>query len=697
MRTKVGLAVLVTVLAAGSLAVATSSSAAPQPAARATRGTTSTQSLVSAMEQAATGLAAPDDPRAVAESLVHTVVTSPDLTVATGALAELLRRSGHPIVSIDGSLIGYPDRAGYPDAMVEIELLRGVAQHLRAGSEFAFPDVAEVFPALGITTGTPTWANLTFFLASYGKGDVPEFVATAGAAIRALAAERGVLLDPYAPEPEQWLDPVQMILITTQLGLQPSLRADATSFGPQRTPRGSALQACARLADGFKNIDAGPDAWKALVEALKTSFDGLEEVLGDELDKAAEKGILTGWLKSSLDGLGFLKDTFSKAKLAAKYVSLLLLVDGTRLRVYGDDRTHYKHVDGESKRNVRVVADVSFRQEFDKAEVSCFNLAGFEIPPDGPMPDQTIEWSFDQEYRLTTGGRSPAHLVPAERANRLREALTSKTNGDGLTSLLLTPPVENFPGEGAEHRANVKVKAQLKRDDADWEVGDFLGILKGCALGGPAGCTGGAVSTLKDAGVRKLTELGLNAVLPSAVHNVEVAYHGAEPLVVKGRVENYFALAYSINSVEVDLVSCNERSGPWIGSATFGGTSIEFFGEMVQGSGLWNASSLPDYTSPITNSNLSLDLPDPNKPPVWELIKGRGGPLVRAQMRLLPEGDDWSKTAVMPNRSLGSPVGKLNIGIAEIPNWFGTDLSFTVYRVKSDPRCGGEPPFHWER
>ena len=655
-------------------------------AARTPRAGNDTDLLVAAMQQAEGSLVHPEDPRATAEALVHRAVSAPNVVAATGALAELLRRSGLPIVSVDGSLIGLPDRAGYPDAMVEIELLSGVARQLRSGATFTFADLADVFPVLEITKQVPSWPAVSLLLGSYGKGEVPAFVATAGAAIRALGAERATPLDPFAPDEEQLLDSVQMMIIVTHLGLAPTLRSDATSFGPARAPRGGIAERCANLVDSFKNLDSMPEGVKALFEGVKSTFDSIFEMMGEELDAAVEKGILRGWQKSALDGFGLLNNAFSKSRLAAKYLSLLLFVDGARLRVEGTEATHYKHRDGETGRNVRVVANLSFHGEFDKRELPCFNLAGFEIPPDGPMSGQTIEWSFDQENRPTRGGNSPAHLVPLKGARKAGDALTSQTDGEGFTSIELTPPVENFPGEGEEHRASVGVRAKFVRDEADWEVGDFITALKG---------KGVPVAT--EAGIRKLTELSLNAMLPISTHRVTVGYHGAEPLVVKGRVDQYFALAYLIKGVEVDLVSCNERTGPWIGSATFGGTEIAAFGEIVQGSGLWNAASLPNYTSPITNSTLSLDLPDPENPPEWELIRGSGGALVRGVMKLLPDRVDWSKYTALRDGRMASPVGTLTIGIADIPNWMGSELTFTVYRVKTDARCGGDPPFHWER
>lgn len=653
--------------------------------------------LAEAMNRAEADVADVTDPKASARRLVRAIFEAPDHRTATGPLAALLRRSGFPIIAVDGEVLALPDDAGFPDATVVIDMLPNVARALREGSAHRFEDVRELMVAMEMIDESVGWGEFAVVLGAYGKGGSPDFMASAGSAIRALGAERAELLDPFAPVERQWIDPVQLLLISAHFGYSYQPRLDRSDFGGSfgrsisglRLPRTDQPSACTNAANSFKNLDNVAPEMKALFEGLKSFFDALGKFIEKDLDRLASQGKLQDWEQKGWKGFKKLKEASDPIAKAAKVVGALLLVNGTRATITGKTSTHYKHRAGDSSAHVKVTAEVTFDSGLDlsRDQVKCANvLTGADLPADGPLEGFNVEWDIDQERRLTTGGASGAHLLPLAGSTTARGALVGTTDSSGKARLELTPPVERYPEEGLETTAIPVVLAKITKDDPDFELGDLFAAVFGFDIKG----------LVTNIAFRKLMEVGTNALLPTARFPVAVTYHGDEPIVVKGRVDDYFALAYTINYLEVDLVSCNGRRGPFIGTGTYGGVRIEALGEEIRAKlGYFGASALPPYASGKTDQ-LTLPFPDPDNPPEWTLVEGDGGAIFTGTLLLRSSKNDWNKAIPIGGGALGSPIGTLEARVADIPNWLDRNLTFTAYRVKSDRRCTGEPPFFWD-
>ena len=112
----------------------------------------------SAVEQVLlAGRGLPDDPRLAARQLVRAIMDADSDADAAGAVGELLRRSGFPIVTADGQVVGLPDDGGFPDYPIYAELLADFARAVRSSSGYPYPDVAAQLVDLGVFPGSVDW------------------------------------------------------------------------------------------------------------------------------------------------------------------------------------------------------------------------------------------------------------------------------------------------------------------------------------------------------------------------------------------------------------------------------------------------------------------------------------------------------------------------------------------------------------
>lgn len=630
---------------------------------------------------AASGL--PDDPRAAARTLVRAIFTAPDDAAAVGPLGELFRRSGLPVVTADGSIVALPDDAGFERAPVYLELLEGVAHSVRARSAIPYPAFASGLTQLGITTEDAPWEAFALLLGSWGKSpDTPDFAATASSAVRALAAERGETIDPYGSDDAQWIDPVQSLLLVTHLGGEAAERMEMPSS--LRMPA-SAAGLCADLDKAF-NKQEGLN--KMVVDYLKKVLGGVEEYTTGFLEEAEAQGKLTGLDGKMFGGYKKVKGAVGGIGDISGYVGLALLLNGLRMTVVGKTATHYKHSDGDTGPHVTVTAQVTFESGLDKGLVECFNLAGGNLPPDGDQPGMTVQWGLDQPLRAVgPGPASGAHLLPVQRQpDPIGKNLQGTTNDAGKVRWELKPPVEDKPNQGEEQVGTATITAQLVKDEADWEIGDFVKALSGNVIG-----------AITDPLVRKATEITVNAALPSARHVVNVTFHGAEPLIVKGGVGSIFGFGVTLNSLDVDLVSCSGRTGPFIGTASWGGATKNIVTEIL-GDPIANAlgysipDNVPGSTHPVAMGPGTID-----KPTIMEMIPGDGGWLVNGSLVLFPPTDDWRRVTALYDEAkrIGSEVGEFEFILRDGFNLMGLELTLPVYAVKNDPRCP-DRYFHWD-
>lgn len=634
------------------------------------------------------GSTAPEEPRAAARWLVRKVFEAPSDSAAAGPLGELLRRSGFPLVTMDGDTVGLPDDAGFVDLPIYIELLRGLAHSVRARSALPFVEFSSTLTSFDLTSPDVSWTALAFLLANWDKTeDSPAFARTAASAIRALAAERGEPIDPLGADEQQWVDPVQAILIAAHLGVE----ADERLRGATLQNAMAAESLCAQLDKAFNKQEG---EIKQLQEGVKKRVEGGISKSWEVIEEAAKNGKLTALEKKMFESFKIAGKRAELVGLIIPWIGAALLLNGLRITVSGKQSTHYKHADGDTSTHVKVTARVTFDSGLDKRTVDCFNLAGADIPADGDMAGALVQWSLDQPLRPSGAGPvSGAHLLPTLRqSSQITPQLVGTTVTDGTTTWELKPPVENKPGVGEEHIGTATVLATVQKNTDDWNVEDLWKALDDDAWKS----TLEFLDAAKDLPLRKLLEVSVNAVLPTARHVVAIKYHGAEPVVIKGSTGPLVNIGFWTDFASVDLVSCDGRDGPYRGTAIFGKVTLWALGTVGQGIGRAFGVNIPDGGGPFANE-VSL-IPGPaDNPNVTNLMNWEPSPLL-GKIVLDPPEVAWQTITPLYDsaKRIGTPIGEFTF-ILPGPefNLLMKNLSFPVYAVKTDPRCS-DMNFHWD-
>ena len=615
--------------------------------------------LADGMSHVSQGL--PADPGRAAEQLVDSVLDdSPERAAA--AAAELLRRSGLPVVMATGPVVAMPDALVLYDSPVYAELIPALVTATRARDRYTVDQVATVLTSVGLTTRNLTFAEMTTALADWGKtdGGQPVF-ATAAAAVRALSGRRGQVLYPRADEATTYLDPLQTVLVvahaTSRFGL-------VTGANP--TPK--ALGLLDRLIGTgvayAEDEGGGPcAAFLALFETddpvVKANSDFLKDQLKDRMAGAVLK-----------EGAKEVFDKFVEAwGKAGASISAMMLMLGARLQLTADKTgTHYKHQAGSKAEHVTLTALATFDIQIAAKKLECYALAGVSIPKAGPLEGFTIRWSSDQDQRGTIQEGGNAHLITVS-ADSAKVTHGARTGADGKATLEVKPPVEDPPGAGSELKGWATYTASLDKENFPFELGDIFSV-----LGGPFGF---AVAKSFDLVKDVLTRAGL----PSQTITIAVDYHGSDIIVAKGHGTVELILA-RIDDVYVDLVSCTGIAGPFTGTGGFGGSTTEWIrtarllGIEVPDGGAGAVAELSFPTNPAADNQFLI-------------MKGAGGkqfidgvlsfypPASTTQVVYVKNSDVWQ---------VGRPVGELEILIAGNSNLFGA-LVFPVVRVTADPRC----------
>lgn len=612
-----------------------------------------------ALEAISTDL--PDDPATAAERLVEDVVTG-DEQRSAAATAELLRRSGHAIVTAGGPVVAMPDQLAMIDAPVYAELVPILADATRAGDRYSLEQFATILTAVGLTEQDATPAQLAAAIGGWAKEpDDHAVFATAAAGVRALAGHRQQVFFPAAGE--LYLDPLQTVLLlghaTSRFGEVDAAAADSATAAarPELIDWVLGTQAAHASPVGpcgeFTSLFATPDN-----PVIKGSSDFLKGELKDRLAKE----FLTEGGKEAFDKAN---EAWGKAGAAASAIVLLL---GARLNLTADKTsTHFKHAAGTRDEHVKLTATATFDLEVALDKMECYALAGVEVPKAGPMKGMTVRWSTEQPQAgsIQHGG---AQLLQAVSADSGKMTHGSKTDSNGKTTLELKPPVEDPAGEGAEMKGTAVVIASLDKENFPFELGDVFGLLSN-----PVGFGVGKTFDL-------LKEVLVKAGLPSQTVAIDVRYHGADIIVAQGASEVNLILA-KLPKVYVDLVSCSGVVGPFKGSAGYdGATSSEMLQAGGEFAGVPVPKNVPGQDVPITV--LANDRKGYN---LFFIMAGEGG--ARFLDGVLTFYPSLSTSAeILPDRRVGRPVGDVEILLGGRPYLF-SDLSWPMVRVREDPRC----------
>jgi hypothetical protein len=645
----------------------------------------------------------PADEAGAARALVETLRTSDDRTLAVAATGELLRRAGFAIVAGDGAVVARPDDVAFSDIPIYLELLPNITRSVRAGDLYSVDSIGQLFADLELTDVAVPWPQLATALASWGKpvaGDTeqpPSFIASAAATVRALSGDRGQVFTFDQPEAEQGLDALQLLILVGHAGGVPVPVPARAASGFV----GTAGRAWSRPA-GLVTCD---DLKKALSPEDQTQTDKLVVDLGKwgigknlDLTVDALKDLAKEFPESGLDALHFAQrlqragKVYDLANKVASYASIVTLLLGTTLDLSTDKlTTHYKHEDGTRDEEVWAAAYAEFNSPLAQARLACYSLAGLDVPKNGPMSGINVRWSLGQDLRPSATGdlASGAHLRPTKDSEP--KFTIDKTNADGISEVHLKPPVESADTDkqGPVSKGTATLTAHLEKGELPFQLSDLTAVLD---LDVKKAVIGKAIDALKSIAVDEL--------LPTASVTIGVTYHGADPVIAK--VENsVFLFLYTIPRVYTDLVSCNGLAGPFTGTGGYSTIGIDVGGVIQNaGAGAIGLPLLPE-SSPAQDNPLEVAAPAPGAGPTRFLVaQGDSSPFVEGLLELDANAGSQSNDALgwvsydVGDGRLGQRVGSLELLLTG-RTWPFSDLSGSVYRVTSDPRC---PPseVHWD-
>lgn len=629
----------------------------------------------SAVEQVLlAGRGLPDDPRLAARQLVRAIMDADSDADAAGAVGELLRRSGFPIVTADGQVVGLPDDGGFPDYPIYAELLADFARAVRSSSGYPYPDVAAQLVDLGVFPGSVDWPVMATVLSSWGKqADEAAVAASASSAVRALSAAHGWPIDASRDGADVFLDPLQATILIAHLGEVPLLRSDGGggSGGPgsSRRPAQSASGACTELNRAF---NGGSMVEKGLVKGVSWF---ISEANGAALDALPEQ------YQGSVRNFRLAKGTSA----LKSYLPAFMLMIGVRFVAEPVAEMHYMHADGEAgaRRTLRVTAE--YDSGMGDQTVECYRLAGIKVPQKGPMTGFGVDWEIAAQstgpVRDAAGNfTSPGRHVQV--VSNPRQAFPrGTTDASGAATLTVKPPVEGEPvGEGDVIRDDVVIRAKLRKDA---KLTDFI------AFNVPGALTKVAVN------------LSIDAYLPSVLIVLPVAYHGSDPIIVKGATDDVplFFLMATIKSTSIDLYSCKGLSGPWKGEATWGGLEFNALGKSANATldKMFGSQGFEQIAARSWRHEVAPFAATPGTTTVFDAF---GGEVVaHGELELKADLANYGRfLRQMKDGRLGHEVGEARIvvggGSSQVaPLPVGT---ITAFRVESDPRCDGSAP-HWDR
>ncbi len=472
------------------------------------------------------------------------------------ALAELLRRSGIPLVSPDGPVVAVPDEYILAEAAIYEPLLGDLLRAIRRGDSYGADDFAVLLQDAGMFSAALPTETLVGGLGVWGKDpDAPAISRVAGAATRAAAALRHQVLYPGATGIR--IDALQMTLI-----LAHAMSRAYEPAEPAAMIDGAAERSALDRLLGVGVARAADDPCAGVQKALKAPSEQ-GQIAEAIYDKASDE-LIDSWKEFALkEGTRKTLDTFSKVySKGTAIVNTLLLLMGARLDM-GDDKggqTHYLHPRDGKEKHVTVTALASFSSGLAQNRLACYALAGIEVPPNGPLAGFRIRWSVDQAQGRVqaaghrgTGGR---HLATATSADSDKLLHGEVTSSSGASRLELKPPreKEGIQNNKPELTGDVTVYASLDKDDFPFKLGDLF------ALSNPAAFA-----------AAKSWQLFISAVqrvgLPSQRRVIRVTYHGTSIYTIKGK--SVIFLFWYMGHVGLDIHTCTGLNGPWVGEGGY--------------------------------------------------------------------------------------------------------------------------------
>lgn len=597
-----------------------------------------------------------DDPVKTAHDLIEQVY-GPDETQAQTAVSELLRLAGIPLVSIEGPVVALPDGLVLEDVAVYSELIPDLVRAVRRGDSYSPIELAELLFEVGVSDEPIAEETLVAGLGQWGKSpQSPVESQFAGAVVRGLAGRRLQVLYRGADLTQLSFDPLQTLLILAHAtsNARPVAAAPTSSmwdkiFGVQ------VVYAQTGSAGPCDSLD------KALTPNGQVQ-ETITKVVKDEIIDSWKEFALSESAREALGKAGAVHEKGSAV------LNILLLLMGAQIEVSDNKggQTHFKHEAGDRSKHVEVRAVAYFDSNIAKQKVTCYKLAGVDVPPPGPLKGFKVRWSIDQMQGEGYQGKYLA-AVSSDSQKIGGCGTCGETTGDNGTSTIeLFPPVEENPGLGAELFGKVSVKASLDKADFPFKLSDLLGLKN------PGGF---AVGKTWDLAVSAISRAGL----PSSYHSIQVKYHGSEIYTSRGKSPLF--LFYIIAPVELDIYTCEGLEGNWHGTGGLGGDSKTFFGDALEtvfdvtiSEGVTYMRDINFMINPQAAENVIDIVPE---------IKMTG--VMSINQALMAA----NKAVVIGDR-VGQPVGEVDLQFDNqslVPIAFFGSTTFPVYRVPEDPRC----------
>ena len=616
----------------------------------------------------------PVDPVAAVQVLVEMIFGN-DESEAQAAVGELMRRSGLPLVSIDGPVIGAPDDLVLIDASIYVELLPDLTRALRRGSFYTSADLSDLLFDVGFSDELLDPRVLVTSLGQWGKQPgSPLESQVAGAAVRALSGRRLQVLYSGLYVDAVQLDPLQVMLVLAHATSRAAPLAQSASrlLPPVAGLIGSMGFSGAAMAQGGL-LEKGPCDDLANLSEPETQVGG---VVKEKLKETLIDTIKEGAIKESAHA-AFDKAQATYEKGSAVLSTLLLLMGATiNINDNKGGQTHFEENGNGRAMRVTLTATAWFDSNIARKNVACYQLAGIKVPPPGPLVGYTIRWNDTQA--LAARGYQGKYLapVPADAGKICASGSCGEPTGtSGTSTLEMYPATEHPPGVGALMYGYVHVTAGLVKNDFPFALSDLLGLKN------PAGFV-----------AQKTWDLALSAIqkagLPSADHTIKVGYHGADIYIARG--ETSLWLIYVTAPVQLDVYTCSGLTGDWIGTGGLGGDTRAFLGEKVE---QVFGVPVPEDVKYIRENFHFLINPDAEES-IFDInpqIKMTG--IMRISQILI-----GANKAVALRGIAARPVGEVEVEINGVPITllsFGAGTVYPVYNVPEDPRCPGEARFEY--
>lgn len=509
----------------------------------------------------------PADPVAATEALVSTIFGA-DQVAAVSATAEILRRSGLPLVSADGPVVALPDDIVLTTMPVDVEFLPSLTDSVRAAEEYEFDQVGAILTTAGGNKPAVTGRQLVEVLAAWGKNTgAPTASVVAGTAVRALAAARHELLLPSAVADNATLDALHTDpgeLDAAQLGIM---------TGAARLTGLDALQTVLLLAhlagETHLGVTVGHGSGSP---GLRRSAAGVCDDLQLDETQDAAKSLAKNWyqaqLKAAVQAQYGAKAVTEVSGLLQAYdygtdaLATVMFLTGVHVSLTAAHpggaqattaETHFRHQRDELEKNLIFRVTASFHSFIPQQQLSCWNLAGLTVPPNGGLEDLGVSWQFSDPQLLKPEPKGAWGVVGDN-------PVLTATDRDGSAVINTYPKTEKDPpGNGKqepERTMYTRVTASLSKHDFAVHLKDLVKLM------------GGVDVFLASEAWKLANNLIQSAGIPTPHLAVKMTYHGSDPYIIRDSAFIWM-FPYAKFTMTADYLSCDGPAGPWKGDVTF--------------------------------------------------------------------------------------------------------------------------------